>query len=186
MIILKHRVNSIKDFDVRYGVEIDVRDFNNKLVISHDLPNENSLELESFLVTIPKETFLAINVKSSEIEFDLKRIIDKHKFKNYFTFDHSIPSLIKSIKCNLSCAFRLSEYEKEIIPNCTWVWVDCFEKIWYDSNFLGSLKDLQLKIALVSPELHGRKSEIEKFEAIVNSISVDAICTDMPEYWNND
>ena len=94
--------------------------------------------------------------------------------------------MIKSIKCNLSCAFRLSEYEKEIIPNCTWVWVDCFEKIWYDSNFLSFLKDLHLKIALVSPELHGRTSEIKKFEAIVNSISVDAICTDMPEYWNND
>ncbi len=94
--------------------------------------------------------------------------------------------MLKSIKSNLSCAFRLSEYEKEIISNCDWVWVDCFEKIWYDTNFLKNLKDLQLKIALVSPELHGRRSELKKFKAIVNSISVDAICTDIPEYWNND
>jgi hypothetical protein len=86
----------------------------------------------------------------------------------------------------LSCAFRLSEYEKEIIPNCSWVWVDCFEKIWYDVEYLKSLKNLTLKIALVSPELHGRKSEIHKFEEIVNSISVDVICTDIPEYWYND
>ena len=186
MIILKHRVNSINDYDTKYGVEIDIRDFNNKLVLSHNPPNENSFKLESFLATIPKETFLAINIKSTEIELDLKKILDKYGFKNYFTFDHSIPSLIKSIKCNLSCAFRLSEYEKEIIPNCNWVWVDCFEKIWYNLNFLNSLKDLQLKIALVSPELHGRNSDIKKFEVIVNSISVDAICTDIPEYWNND
>ena len=186
MIILKHRANSIESFDKRYGAEIDVRDFDNELVISHDLPNENSLKLESFIQKIPKETFLAINVKSSEIEHNLKEIINKYNIKNYFTFDHSVPSLVKSIKCNLSCAFRLSEYEKEIIPNCNWVWVDCFENIWYDQNFLKSLKDLQLKIALVSPELHGRKSEIKKFEDVVNSVLVDAICTDTPEYWDND
>ena len=186
MIILKHRANLIENFDNRFGAEIDVRDFNNKLVISHNLPNEKSLELESFLAKIPKETFLAINIKSSEMEFELKRIIEKHNIKNYFTFDHSVPSLIKSIKCNLFCAFRLSEYEKEIIPNCDWVWVDCFEKIWYDQDFLKSLKNLGLKIAIVSPELHNRKSDIKKLEEIVNSIPVDAICTDIPEYWYND
>jgi hypothetical protein len=186
MILLKHRANTIEDFDKRYGMEIDLRDFGDKLVISHDLPNQNSLKLEEFLSKIPNETFLAINVKSSEIEIELKKILDKYNFKNYFTFDHSIPSLIKSIKCSLSCAFRLSEYEKEIIPNCSWVWVDCFEKIWYDVEYLKSLKNLTLKIALVSPELHGRKSEIHKFEEIVNSISVDVICTDIPEYWYND
>jgi len=73
MIILKHRANSIKHFDKRYGAEIDVRDFDNKLVISHDLPNENSLKLESFIQKIPKETFLAINVKSSEIEHKYRK-----------------------------------------------------------------------------------------------------------------
>jgi len=186
MIILKHRANSIENFDKRYGAEIDVRDFGNKLVISHDLPDENSVEFESFLEKIPSETFLAINVKSSEIEIDLKEILEKHNIQNYFSFDHSVPSLVKSIKCNLINAFRLSEYEKEIIPNCNWVWVDCFEKIWYDVDFLKSLKELGLKIALVSPELHGRKSEIKKLEEIVNSIPVDAICTDDPEYWHND
>ena len=186
MIILKHKVNSIELFDKKYGAEIDIRDFNNKLVVSHDLPNENCLELAEFLQKIPKETFLAINVKSSEIELSLKEILDKFNFENYFTFDHNIPSLIKSIKCNLFCAFRLSEYEKEIIPDCNWVWIDCFEKIWYDQNFLKSLKDLQLKIALVSPELHGRNSEVKKLKEIVNSVQVDAICTDIPEYWNYD
>jgi len=186
MIILKHRANSIENFDTKYGIEIDIRDFGNNLVLSHDLPNENSLDLESFVQKIPKQTFLAINVKSSEIETRLKEILDKNNIQNYFTFDYSVPSLIKSIKSNLICAFRLSEYEKEIIPNCSWVWIDCFEKIWYDVEFLKSLKDSGLKIALVSPELHGRKSEIKKLETFVNSISVDAICTDMPQYWDND
>ena len=46
MIILKHRVNSINDYDTKYGVEIDIRDFNNKLVLSHNPPNENSFKLE--------------------------------------------------------------------------------------------------------------------------------------------
>ena len=186
MIILKHRTNSIELFDDRYGAEIDVRDFGDKLVLSHDPPDGNSPDLESFLDKIPSETFLSINVKSSEIELELKKILGKYGFENYFTFDHSIPSLLKSIKHNLNCAFRLSEYEKEIIPNCNWVWLDCFEKIWYDVDFLKSLQKSHLKVALVSPELHGRKFEIKQFEEIVNSISADAICTDMPKYWNDD
>lgn len=183
MIILKHRVNSIGDFDKRYAAEIDVRDFGNDLVLSHDIPNKKSSKLEAFLADIPKETFLAINVKSSEIEQHLKEILERHGIENYFTFDHNIPSLIKSLKHNISCAFRLSEYEKEFFPNCSWVWVDCFENIWYDKDYLQSLKDSNLKIAVVSPELHGRKSEIKKLEDIVKTIPVDAICTDFPEYW---
>jgi len=102
---------------------------------------------------------------------------------SYFTFDWSIPSLAKALTQDIICAFRLSEYEKEIIPNCQWVWVDFFKDIWYDSDFLNSLKKTGLKVALVSPELHNKKSEINKVKDIISSVKIDAICTDHPDLW---
>ena len=73
MIILKHRCNSIQDIDSKYGAEVDVRDHNGRLVLSHGLPNDKSVELTTYLKIFPKKTLLAINVKSCEIEEKLKR-----------------------------------------------------------------------------------------------------------------
>ena len=75
------------------------------------------------------------------------------------------------------------EYEKDIFSQCDWVWVDSFQTIWFDAEYLASLKKLGLKVALVSPELHNRKREMEQVKEIVNSVKVDAICTDLPDFW---
>lgn len=181
--ILKHRANSLEQINPNFGLEIDIRDYNNDIVLSHDYPNDQSILLSDYLKKITSSQLLAINIKSSEIENDLKLLLNESNISNYFTFDWPIPSLVKATKQNLVCAFRLSEYEKDIIPNCDWVWIDCFESIWYDANFLINLKNSGLKLALVSPELHNRKSDLTQVKEIVNSVKVDAICTDMPNYW---
>ena len=184
MIIIKHRVNSIKEINPKFGLEIDISEYNNKLVLAHDHPNEQSVKLEDFITYAPKNSFLAINIKSVGIEAELKIILSRSKITNYFTFDWPISSLHKAISHDLNCAFRLSEYEKDIIPNCSWVWLDSFNEIWYDVDFLISLKKYRIKLAIVSPELHNRKSDIDKVKDIVNAVKVDAICTDMPEFWS--
>mgnify|MGYP002881665627 FL=1 len=183
MEILKHRVNSVDQVDPNLGTEIDIREYNNELVLAHDHPNNHSIKLNDFLKNISKNHLLAINIKNSGIEPELKSILDNSKISNYFTFDWPVPSLINALRYDITCAFRLSEYEKNIIPNCTWVWIDSFHKVWYDADFLSSLKKLGLKLAIVSPELHNRKSEIKKVKDIVNGIQVDAICTDLPDFW---
>jgi hypothetical protein len=181
--ILKHRANTIDEINPKFGLEIDIRDFNSNLVLAHDHPTEQSILLSNYLKEIHPEQFLAINIKSSEIEDDLYSILNEFNISNYFTFDWPVPSLLKALTKNLSCAFRLSEFEKDIIPNCSWVWVDSFQGIWYDVEFITSLKKSGLKIALVSPELHNRKSDLEQVKEIVNSVKVDAICTDLPDFW---
>ena len=182
MEILKHRVNSFDKIDKRFGLELDVRDNNGDLIVSHD-PATTAIKLEDYLAKIDDNNLIAIKIKSVEIEKELKKIITNANLKNYFTFDWPIPSLIKAQKNQLKCAFRLSEFEKEIFPNCEWVWIDSFNEIWYDENILSNLKNKGLNLALVSPELHGRENDLEKFEKIVNSGLADAICTKDPEYW---
>ena len=145
-----------------------------------------SPEFSNFL-TIPL-TILSI-LFWSEIRFlrandiDLK-ILSRSKTTNYFTFDWPVTSLHNAINHDLNCAFRLSEYEKDIVPNCPWVWLDSFNGIWYDADFLISLKKSGIKLAIVSPELHNREADISKVKDIVNAVKVDAMCTDIPEFWS--
>ena len=183
MDILKHRVNSYDDIDDNFGIELDIRDQNGNLIISHDLPVTSCIKLEDFLQKLNKNKLIAINIKSVEIEQKLEKTIFNTNLKNYFTFDWPIPSLIKAQNSGLNCAFRLSEYEKELFPKCSWIWIDSFNEIWYDEEILSNLKDQGYNLALVSPELHGRKNDLKKFEKIVNTGLADAICTNNPEYW---
>ena len=184
MIIIKHRVNSIKEINPKFGLEIDIHNYNNKLVLAHDHPNEQSIKLEDFITHIPKNSLLAINIKNEEVEVELKIILSRSKTTNYFTFDWPVTSLRNAINHDLNCAFRLSEYEKDIVPNCPWVWLDSFNGIWYDADFLISLKKSGIKLAIVSPELHNREADINKVKDIVNAVKVDAMCTDIPEFWS--
>ena len=184
MIIIKHRVNSIKEINPKFGLEIDIHNYNNKLVLAHDHPNEQSIKLEDFITHVPKNSLLAINIKNEEVEVELKIILSRSKTTNYFTFDWPVTSLHNAINHDLNCAFRLSEYEKDIVPNCPWVWLDSFNGIWYDADFLISLKKSGIKLAIVSPELHNREADISKVKDIVNAVKVDAMCTDIPEFWS--
>ena len=184
MIVIKHRVNSVKEINSKFGLEIDISEYNNKLVLAHDHPNEQSIKLEDFITHIPKNSLLAINIKNEEVEAELKIILSRSKTTNYFTFDWPVTSLHNAINHDLNCAFRLSEYEKDIVPNCPWVWLDSFNGIWYDADFLISLKKSGIKLAIVSPELHNREADISKVKNIVNAVKVDAMCTDIPEFWS--
>jgi|TARA_B100000678_G_scaffold276881_1_gene270121 hypothetical protein len=184
LIIIKHRVNSIKEINPKFGLEIDIHNYNNKLVLAHDHPNEQSIKLEDFITHIPKNSLLAINIKNEEVEAELKIILSRSKTTNYFTFDWPVTSLHNAINHDLNCAFRLSEYEKDIVPNCPWVWLDSFNGIWYDADFLISLKKSGIKLAIVSPELHNREADISKVKDIANAVKVDAMCTDIPEFWS--
>lgn len=184
MEILKHRANTIKRIEKGYGSEIDIRDHNGEIVLSHDYPDNKVITLKEYLDDFPINSLLAINVKSSGIEKDLKRLLDKSQHRNYFVFDFSIPYLLEAIKLDLICACRLSEYEKYIFPECKWVWIDCFHSLWYDESYLKLLKKKH-KIAIVSPELHGRteQNEILKIKEMISANLIDALCTKEPKMW---
>jgi hypothetical protein len=184
MEILKHRVNTINEIDQNFGAEIDVRDYDGSLVLSHDCPNSQNLQLINFLKNFPKEKLLAVNVKSCGIEKDLFDILHNKQI-NYFAFDFSLPSIFDAMKNNLTCALRLSEFEKELLDGPKWIWLDSFKSIWYSKDYVYSIKNLGYSISVVSPELHGRsdEKEIDQIKSLIDDDLIDAICTDIPETW---
>ncbi len=118
MKILKHRANTIDEINPKFGLEIDIRDFNSNLVLAHDHPTEQSILLSNYLKEIHPEQFLAINIKSSEIEDDLYSILNEFNISNYFTFDWPVPSLLKSLTKNLNSPKEI-KFKNQLIGTTT-------------------------------------------------------------------
>lgn len=186
MNFIAHRINTIKELKEipnHFGVEIDVRDYNNKLVIQHD-PFVNGEDFEEYLSQYKNGT-LILNVKSERIEYKVLELVKKYNIDDYFLLDSSFPMIYElSRKGEKKIALRFSEFESiETIINfkgkIDWVWVDCFSKLPIDINIFKQLKLYDFKLCLVSPELQGQEEKIIQYKNYLNNnkIIFDAICT---------
>ena len=196
MLIIKHRINSIKKLkntNNNFGIEFDVRSHNRKIIINHE-PFEKSILLNNYLKFF-KHKFAVINIKEEGIEKSVIEILNKNKIKKYFLLDVTIPQMHKIIKTK-SCynfAIRISKYEshskiKNFNSKIKWIWLDTF-----DGHLPISINNIKLlkkrfKICLVSPELTTRSSNIlNNFKKFLgqNYLIFDAVCTKKPTSWIN-
>ena len=173
-----------KAMDLGFGVELDVRDKNGELIVSHDPSYRVGVLLFEEILELVKEyeSVLAINVKSDGILTSLESALAELEGDRYFLFDMSIPETIGYLKSNLPTYMRLSEYESysELHRESDGIWLDAFQKDWwiYESEIFKS-KD---RICVVSPELHGRdESAAWSFLKSLDSNFKLYICTDYPE-----
>jgi glycerophosphoryl diester phosphodiesterase len=173
-----------KAFDLGFGVELDVRDKNGELVVSHDPSyGVECLYLEEIVKLFnPYDSMLAINIKSDGILENLKSLLAGLDKKRFFLFDMSIPETIGYLEAGLPTYMRLSEYENfcELHVRSQGVWLDAFQSDWWigqESTFFSSEK-----ICVVSPELHGRnKLDAWRFLKNVETNTDLYLCTDYPE-----
>ena len=196
MEIIIHRVSNLKKLiklPHSYGVEIDVRNMGKKLIVQHD-PYENGELLEKYL-KVYKHGTLILNIKSEQIEFKILKLLKKYKIKNYFFLDSSYPVIIKMIKRKIkNFAIRVSDFESfdnvfKIKKNARWIWLEIFKKIKISQKQINYLKKNNLKICLVSPELHNSPQDIKKIKKFlrINKILINAVCTKSryKRYWQN-
>tara|TARA_Y100000590_G_scaffold419457_1_gene521210 strand:- start:669 stop:1253 length:585 start_codon:yes stop_codon:yes gene_type:complete len=193
MIIIKHRVNtinSLKKIDQKYGIEIDIRSKNKKLILHHD-PFKKGPNLDVFLKYY-RHKFLVANIKEEGLEYKVIESLKKKKIKNYFLLDVTVPQLIKIIKKEKKIAFRISKYENirgalKFRKILKWVWVDTFKgQLPISTKEILKLKKNNYKICLVSPELPTNKfvylkkmkKKIKNYKKLFN-----AICTKKPKMW---
>lgn len=173
-----------------HGVEIDIRDHLGHLVVSHDLPTENSPRLSQY-IDIYKEfsdsCSLALNIKSDGLSSALDNLLDEVNLENIFVFDMSIPDAVTYLDCRVDFFTRMSEYETSpsLLNYAAGVWCDEFTSNWIDFSTLQDILVKSKKIAIVSPELHGRPY-LERWGELRNyfkALDGDRIylCTDYPE-----
>lgn len=191
MEFISHRVNTIKELSILpndYGVEIDLRDYGENVVIQHD-PFVSGEDFEKYLSHYNHGTMI-LNIKSERIEYSVLKLIKKYKINKYFFLDCSFPminSLSNSGEKNI--ALRFSEFEGiDTIINMknkvNWIWVDCFSKFPLSIDKFYFLKSLGYKLCLVSPELQGHSKYIQdKLKEKMKLIPFDAICTKNSKKW---
>jgi len=186
MKFIAHRVNTIDELrklPVEYGVEIDLRDQGDRLILQHD-PFTGGEDFESYLAEYRHGTMI-LNIKSERIESRVLDLVHRAGVKEYFFLDSSFPMIyLMSDKGIRDFALRFSEFEGldtiwSMQNRVDWIWVDCFTKLPIDSRNFAALKKAGFKLCLVSPELQGRDADIEPYRRYLDceGIIFDAICT---------
>lgn len=190
-----HRVNTInylKKVPKEFGVEVDIRSFNNKVIISHE-PLLNGTSFEEW-ISFYEHDFLILNIKEEGLEKYVLDILEKYKIKNFFFLDQSFPFLLKTINSGEKrCAIRISEFESidsayNLAGRIEWVWIDYFNKFPLNQNDFIGLKKLGYKICIVSPEIQGKENhEIKNLKSFLmkNKIIPDAVCTKDLGLWKS-
>ena len=168
MLFIAHRINTIEELKTipyEYGVEIDIRDYGDKLILQHD-PYVSNNELTNFedWLKYYNHSLLILNIKSEGIEFKVLEIIKKYNVTEYFFLDSSIPMINKLInKGENNIAIRYSEFEpiefvSKFIGKFKWVWIDCFT---HYPNILPILKK-EFNTCIVGPTLQGHNWDIKE------------------------
>lgn len=193
-----------------FGIEVDIRDYQGKLCISHNPILSDPLPLRSLLEFYAQHqlnTCIAFNIKADGLQTMLQEHLAQYQIKHYFTFDMSIPNTLVDAQANLHYFLRQSEFELYpqklgvLYAQCKGIWIDQFEldNNVLEHNFASIPTHIahNKKICWVSPELHlwGRKEQYhltvwQKLKQILNASENPTIylCTDFPaeaeEYFN--
>lgn len=186
MKFIAHRINTVselKKIPKEFGIEIDLRDNKNDLILSHD-PFFDGEFFEKFLENY-EHSFIILNVKSEGIEYKILEILDKFKIENYFFLDSSFPMIYNLSSTGLkNIALRFSEFESlesvlMMKGKVNWVWVDFFTKTPLTKSIFLKLKESDFKICLVSPELQKQPEKIDIYidMLIKKDIKPDLICS---------
>ena len=184
MLFYCHRINTIKELKKipkKYGIEIDLRDKENKIILVHD-PFSTGEDFEEFLKYFNHQSII-LNIKSERIEFRVLELLKKFNITNYFFLDSSFPMIYQLNKINeKNIAIRFSEFESfesvELVKNMVkWIWIDCFTYFPLNKDIYKKIKDLGLKICIVSPELQKHNLDmINEIKKVINNFKIDAIC----------
>ncbi len=194
MIIIKHRVNTIKNLnktDKNFGVEIDLRSDKKNIYLHHNPFRKG--ELFKKWIEYYKHKIIVLNVKEEGLEKSILKILKKYRINNFFFHDQTFSTLLKNMS-KTKVSVRYSEFEnlkniKYLFKKIKWIWIDNFSGIKLEKKFYSYLKRKKVKICLVSPELV-KKSRISEVKKIIlylkkNNFTIDAVCTKKPDLWTS-
>lgn len=177
-----------KAFAEGFGIETDIRDRNGELVISHNPADQNAPKLTDVLNIWSQYSpgaMLALNVKADGLYLLFKDIFNEYRVgrNDYFLFDASVPEEYVYRKRGYVIYTRSSEFERTpvFMDESPGIWLDQFTDCEHIENQLEKLLDEGKKVAVVSPELHGRDPDkvwrfLKRFRDNKNIL----LCTDCP------
>lgn len=207
MIVLAHRGywqspeerNTLAAFErafaAGFGVELDVRDLDGELVISHDPPRAGALRFEDVLARYREAGLpgkIAINIKADGLAPAIAQATEAYGARAHcFVFDMAVPDMLAYPPSGLVTFTRFSEYEPQPsrLAESDGVWVDAFERPWADEERMLHYLAHGKLVAMVSPELHGKPNapawsvwrEALRQAGPTHASDALMICTDRPD-----
>ena len=183
----KNTINAISDaFRRGWGVETDIRDYRGRLVVAHDVADENAPFFEEILCNyreLSSSSFLAVNVKADGIQQLLLEQIVRYKIVNYAVFDMSVPEKVVYQSMNIPFLSRQSEIEPEpvLYGQALGIWMDQWREEWITDEIITDHIRNGKIVGIISPEIHGMNHL--KLWDMIKAIDSDQIllCTDMPK-----
>lgn len=204
MQIIIHCVNKIeqlKEIPQKYGVEIDIRGYGERILLNHDLIDDPAKydELESYLQNF-KHAFIIFNIKEAGYEQKIIDLAEQYGISKdkYFLLDVEFPYLyratrkegIREIAVRYSEAEPIEAVEAQLIngkPLLNWVWIDTNTILPLDKDIVKRLKPF--KTCLVCPERWGRPQDIATYAHKIKNLNfkLDAVMTarEYAEQWEN-
>jgi len=175
-------------FAAGFGVELDVRDADGRLVVSHDPARSPSVALDEFLSLYRDQGRglpVAMNIKSCGLSGQLARQLTAAGLSHYFVFDMAVPDALDYIARGMRVFTRQSEFEPtpSFYDEAQGVWLDGFKSDWIAEQTVAEHLRAGKKVALVSPELHGREAEPiwRRYAGMACAHTDDVLlCTDHP------
>lgn len=206
MQFIAHRINTVRqlaEVPREYGIELDIRYHENRLVLHHDPFRHHERPepefFENLLAAWKHVGPMILNVKTEGVEKECIALMNRYGIPDWFFLDLSMPYFVQysrraaggsidGFTCeNLAVRFSECEpleYALAFSGMARWVWCDCFTRMPLDVDSYVRLRDAGFRICLVSPELQGHPAErIAEFQAALNGMDVDAVCTKRPELW---
>jgi hypothetical protein len=194
MLIINHRVNTLEELKAtpkEFGVEVDVRALEEKLILNHD-PHKGGDSLEEYLKTY-NNSFIVFDIKEAGIEDEVISLAEKYNIKDYFLLGVEFPYIYHATRKDhfRKIAIRYSESEPIEMafaqvdvnqhPLVDWIWVDTNTQLPLDKEIHDRFKQAGFKLCLVCPERWGRPQDIKKYIAYMNlqGIRIDAVMTSL-------
>jgi glycerophosphoryl diester phosphodiesterase len=167
-----------------FGIETDVRDLNGELVIAHDAFAQDAELFTDFYENVKNHhVSIAVNVKADGLSQAFSELLSERQKADFVFFDMSGPEHFRYLEKNLHTLNRISDYEQPFnFPDSrSDVWLDAFKSEKVQTNWLEQQLDLDGRVFIVSPELHGRDHEElwAKIRLIGDSPQY-YLCTDFP------
>lgn len=178
-----------QSFSLGFGTETDVRDFNGRLVISHDIATGTEICFEKFLGLANSHDHggpvtLALNVKADGLASLIGRAIKNYNDLDCFVFDMSVPDMRDYLNQGIPAFTRMSEVEQQPawLERCEGIWLDSFDSEWFTNSLIHNLLNRQKRVCIVSPELH-RRDHLAFWKRIkpLADEPLLMLCTDFPE-----
>ena len=179
-----------RSFGLGFGIETDLRDYAGEIVISHDIADNDAINLHELFAVFnkyDKNLPIALNIKADGLQQKIKVALQEFQIENYFVFDMSVPDTVCYIKEGICFFSRQSEYEPKpaFYEQCKGIWLDAFIDNWYDTKIIKDHVRNKKQVAIVSPDLH-KRDVMPLWEKLkrdkINEMEDVILCTDIPEH----